>query len=220
MLMGLMSGEAAEHEAMELAAAAAGAAGADPGLVQEAEEEGETVPPVAEVDASKAPPPAAAMLDAAAIQKMIADAIAAAMGAKPDAAPPAPSVDAAKKDRDAEALIAAARDASTRAFNDAAALTEGVRKDGHAGIIGADSAAAQALSIIDAHLPALKVDAEAALKSGNIASFLRFYDASEAKRRERLLDEQGAHIVGAFRADATGPDAAPAPFILPSAHVR
>jgi len=215
MLVGLMSGESAEHEAMELAAAAAGAAAGE----EAEEEEGETVPPVAEVDASKPP----AMLDAAAVQKMIADAIAAAMGAKPDAAPPppaAPPADAAKKDRDAEALIAAARDASTRAFNDAAALTEGVRKDGHAGIVSADSAAVQALAIIDAHLPALKVDAEAALKAGNIASFLRFYDASEAKRRERLLDEQGAHIVGAFRADATGADAAPAPFILPSAHVR
>lgn len=214
MLMGLMSGEAAEYEAMELAAAtaAANAEGTDI-----AEQTGETLP----ADDAAAPPMAGGILDAAAVAKMIADAIAAAMGPKPDALPAA----AAKKDRaaapvNAEALIADAAAASARAYNDASALTEGVRKDGHAGIVSADSAAAQALAIIDAHLPALKVDAEAALKAGNVASFLRFYDASESKRRERLLDEQGAHIVGAFRADATGADVAPAPFILPSAHVR
>jgi hypothetical protein len=173
------------------------------------------------------------ILDAAAVAKMIADAIAAAMGPKPDAAPPAPPAaappaaapvaDAKKCDRaataTAETLIADAAAASTRAYNDAAALTEGVRKDGHDGIVGAASATAKALAVIDAHLPALKVDAEAALKAGHVASFLRFYDAAEGKRRERLLNDQGAALVGAFRADDVGVTS-PAPFILPAAHVR
>ena len=119
-----------------------------------------------------------------------------------------------------ERLIAEAAAASTRAYNDAAALTEGVRKDGHDGIVGAESATAKALAIIDEHLPALRVDADAALKAGNVASFLRFYDAAEGKRRERLLDAQGAALVGAFRADDVGLTSAPAPFILPAAHVR
>ena len=222
MLMGLMSGEAAEHEAMELAAAtaAANAEGTDI-----AEQTGEEIPPVNAAD-DAAPPMAGGILDAAAIQKMIADAIAAAMGPKPDALPPAapaPAADPAKKDRapvNAEALIADAAAASTRAFNDAAALTEGVRKDGHPGIVGAESAAATALSVIGEHLSTLKPDAEAALKTGNVALFLRFYDSAEATRRERLLDEQGAALVGAFRADATGADATPPAFILPAAHVR
>ena len=150
MIMGLMSGEAAEHEAMELAAA--NAEGAD----------------------------------------IATD----------------------------ETLIAEAAAASTRAYNDAAALTEGVRKDGHDGIVGAASASAKALDIIGDHLPSLKPDAEAALKAGNVASFLRFYDAAEGKRRERLLNDQGAVLVGAFRADDVGVTSAPAPFILPAAHVR
>ncbi len=222
MLMGLMSGEAAEHEAMELAAAtaAANAEGTDI-----AEQTGEEIPPVNAAD-DAAPPMAGGILDAAAIQKMIADAIAAAMGPKPDALPPAapaPAADPAKKDRapvNAEALIADAAAASTRAFNDASALTEGVRKDGHPGIVGAESAAATALSVIGEHLPTLKPDAEAALKTGNVSLFLRFYDSAEATRRERLLDEQGAALVGAFRADATGADATPPAFILPAAHVR
>jgi hypothetical protein len=224
MLMGLMSGEAAEHEAMEIAAAqaAANAEGAD---IEE--QTAEELPG----EADDAAPPAAAMknaggiLDAATVAKMIADAIAAAMGPKPDAAPPAPPAAPAvadKKDRAAtdERLIAEAAAASTRAYNDAAALTEGVRKDGHDGIVGAESATAKALAIIDEHLPALRVDADAALKAGNVASFLRFYDAAEGKRRERLLDAQGAALVGAFRADDVGLTSAPAPFILPAAHVR
>ena len=222
MLMGLMSGEAAEHEAMELAAAtaAANAEGADI-----AEQNAEGTP----AD-DAAPPMAGGILDAAAVKQMIADAIAAAMGPKPDALPPAAPATppaAAKKDRapapstvNAEALIADAAAASTRAFNDASALTEGVRKDGHPGIVGAESAAATALSVIGEHLPTLKPDAEAALKTGNVALFLRFYDSAEATRRERLLDEQGAALVGAFRADATGADATPPAFILPAAHVR
>ena len=218
MLMGLMSGEAAEHEAMELAAAtaAANAEGADI-----AEQNAEGMP----AD-DAAPPMAGGILDAAAIQKMIADAIAAAMGPKPDSAPPAPPAapvaDAKKCDRAAtdETLIAEAAAASTRAYNDAAALTEGVRKDGHDGIVGAASASAKALDIIGDHLPSLKPDAEAALKAGNVASFLRFYDAAEGKRRERLLNDQGAALVGAFRADDVGVTSAPAPFILPAAHVR
>lgn len=212
MIMGLMSGEAAEHEAMELAAATAGA--------EQAEAAGE-VPPT-----DDAAPMVGGILDAAALAKMIADAIAAAMGPKPDAAPPAPAAaapvaDAKKCDRAADdALIADAAAASTRAYNDAAALTEGVRKDGHDGIVGAASASAKALDIIGDHLPSLKPDAEAALKSGNVASFLRFYDAAEDKRRERLLNDQGAALVGAFRADDVGVTSAPAPFILPAAHVR
>jgi len=225
MLMGLMSGEAAEHEAMELAAAtaAANAEGTDI-----AEQTGEEIPPANAAD-DAAPPMAGGILDAAAIQKMIADAIAAAMGPKPDAAPlaatataPAPAADAKKCDRAAtdETLIAEAAAASTRAYNDAAALTEGVRKDGHDGIVGAASASAKALDIIGDHLPSLKPDAEAALKAGNVASFLRFYDAAEGKRRERLLNDQGAALVGAFRADDVGVTSAPAPFILPAAHVR
>lgn len=224
MLMGLMSGEAAEHEAMELAAAtaAANAEGADIAEQTAAE----NMPP-----ADDAAPPMAGKSGGGfpgmdAIAKMIADTIAAAMGPKPDAAPPAPPAaavaDAKKCDRAAtdERLIAEAAAASTRAYNDAAALTEGVRKDGHAGIVGAESATAKALAIIDEHLPALRIDADAALKAGNVASFLRFYDAAEGKRRERLLDEQGAALVGAFRADDIGLTSAPAPFILPAAHVR
>ena len=134
----------------------------------------------------------------------------------------APVADAKKCDRAAtdETLIAEAAAASTRAYNDAAALTEGVRKDGHDGIVGAASASAKALDIIGDHLPSLKPDAEAALKAGNVASFLRFYDAAEGKRRERLLNDQGAALVGAFRADDVGVTSAPAPFILPAAHVR
>ena len=130
--------------------------------------------------------------------------------------------DAKKNDRAAtdETLIAEAAAASTRAYNDAAALTEGVRKDGHDGIVGAASASAKALDIIGEHLASLKSDAEAALKAGNVASFLRFYDAAEGKRRERLLNDQGAALVGAFRADDVGVTSAPAPFILPAAHVR
>ena len=217
MIMGLMSGEAAEHEAMELAAA--NAEGADI-----AEQNAEGMP----AD-DAAPPMAGGILDAAAVAKMIADAIAAAMGPKTgDAAPPpapaaaAPVADAKKNDRAAtdETLIAEAAAASTRAYNDAAALTEGVRKDGHDGIVGAASASAKALDIIGDHLPSLKPDAEAALKAGNVASFLRFYDAAEGKRRERLLNDQGAALVGAFRADDVGVTSAPAPFILPAAHVR
>ena len=226
MLMGLMSGEAAKPEAMELAAAtaAANAEGTDI-----AEQTGEEIPPVNAAD-DAAPPMAGGILDAAAVKQMIADAIAAAMGPKPDALPPAAPATppaAAKKDRapapstvNAEALIADAAAASTRAFNDASALTEGVRKDGHPGIVGAESAAATALSVIGEHLPTLKPDAEAALKTGNVSLFLRFYDSAEATRRERLLDEQGAALVGAFRADATGADATPPAFILPAAHVR
>ena len=225
LIMGLMSGEAAEHEAMELAAAtaAANAEGADI-----AEQTGEEIPPANAAD-DAAPPMAGGILDAAAIQKMIADAIAAAMGPKTgDAAPPpaapsaAPVADAKKCDRAAtdEDLIAEAAAASTRAYNDAAALTEGVRKDGHDGIVGAASASAKALDIIGEHLASLKSDAEAALKAGNVASFLRFYDAAEGKRRERLLNDQGAALVGAFRADDVGVTSAPAPFILPAAHVR
>ena len=202
MIMGLMSGEAAEHE----------------------EQNAEGMP----AD-DAAPPMAGGILDAAAVAKMIADAIAAAMGPKTgDAAPrPAPAAaapvaDAKKNDRAAtdETLIAEAAAASTRAYNDAAALTEGVRKDGHDGIVGAASASAKALDIIGDHLPSLKPDAEAALKAGNVASFLRFYDAAEGKRRERLLNDQGAALVGAFRADDVGVTSAPAPFILPAAHVR
>lgn len=219
MLMGLMSGEAAEHEAMELAAATA-AANAE-GTDIEEQTAAENMPPADDA----APPMAGGVLDASTVAKMIADAIAAAMGPKPDAAPPAPpaaSAVADKKDRAAtdERLIAEAAAASTRAYNDAAALTEGVRKDGHDGIVGAESATAKALAIIDEHLPALRVDADAALKAGNVASFLRFYDAAEGKRRERLLDAQGAALVGAFRADDVGLTSAPAPFILPAAHVR
>jgi len=220
LIMGLMSGEAAEHEAMELAAAtaAANAEGADI-----AEQNAEGMP----AD-DAAPPMAGGILDAAAVAKMIADAIAAAMGPKTgDAAPPpaapaaAPVADAKKTDRAADdALIADAAAASTRAYNDAAALTEGVRKDGHDGIVGAASASAKALDIIGDHLPSLKPDAEAALKSGNVASFLRFYDAAEDKRRERLLNDQGAALVGAFRADDVGVTSEPGPFILPAAHVR
>lgn len=218
MLMGLMSGEAAEHEAMELAAstAAANAEGADIA---------EQVMPADDA----APPIVGGILDAAAIQKMIDAAIAKMAGMKAgDAAPPpaapaaAPAVDPKKTDRAAtdETLIADAAAASTRAYNDAAALTEGVRKDGHDGIVGAASASAKALDIIGDHLPSLKPDAEAALKTGNVASFLRFYDAAEGKRRERLLNDQGAALVGAFRADDVGVTSAPAPFILPAAHVR
>lgn len=221
LIMGLMSGEAAEHEAMELAAAtsAANAEGADI-----AEQNAETLP----AD-DAAPPMAGGILDAAAVAKMIADAIAAAMGPKTgDAAPPpapaaaAPVADPKKTDRAAtdETLIADAAAASTRAYNDAAALTEGVRKDGHDGIVGAASASAKAIDIIGEHLPSLKPDAEAALKAGNVASFLRFYDAAEGKRRERLLNDQGAALVGAFRADDVGATSAPAPFILPAAHLR
>lgn len=228
MLMGLMSGEAAEHEAMELAAATAGAAAEGAEGTDIAEQTGEEIPPANAAD-DAAPPMAGGILDAAAIQKMIADAIAAAMGPKTgDAAPPpaapaaAPVADAKKNDRAAtdETLIAEAAAASTRAYNDAAALTEGVRKDGHDGIVGAASASAKALDIIGDHLPSLKPDAEAALKAGNVASFLRFYDAAEGKRRERLLNDQGAALVGAFRADDVGVTSAPAPFILPAAHVR
>ena len=213
MLMGLMSGEAAEHEAMELAAATAGA-----------EQAAEEVPPT-----DDAAPPMAGILDVATVQKMIDAAIAKMAGMKagdaappPPAAAPAPVADAKKCDRAAtdEALIAEAAAASTRAYNDAAALTEGVRKDGHDGIVGAASASAKALDIIGEHLPSLKPDAEDALKSGNVASFLRFYDAAEGKRRERLLNDQGAALVGAFRADDVGVTSAPAPFILPAAHVR
>ena len=76
------------------------------------------------------------------------------------------------------------------------------------------------VDIIGEHLASLKSDAEAALKAGNVASFLRFYDAAEGKRRERLLNDQGAALVGAFRADDVGVTSAPAPFILPAAHVR
>ena len=218
MLMGLMSGEAAEHEAMELAAAtaAANAEGTDI-----AEQTGEEIPPVNAADDAAPPANAGGILDTAAVKQMIADAIAAAMGPKPDAAAAPPAT--AKKDRapvNAEALIADAAAASTRAFNDASALTEGVRKDGHPGIVGAESAAATALSVIGEHLPTLKPDAEAALKTGNVSLFLRFYDSAEATRRERLLDAQGAALVGAFRADATGADATPPAFILPAAHVR
>ena len=221
LIMGLMSGEAAEHEAMELAAATAGAAAEGADI---AEQNAEGMP----AD-DAAPPMAGGILDAAAVAKMIADAIAAAMGPKTgDAAPPpaapaaAPVADAKKCDRAAtdETLIAEAAAASTRAYNDAAALTEGVRKDGHDGIVGAASASAKALDIIGDHLPSLKPDAEAALKAGNVASFLRFYDAAEGKRRERLLNDQGAALVGAFRADDVGVTSAPAPFILPAAHVR
>lgn len=213
MLMGLMSGEAAEHEAMELAAATAGA-----------EQAAEEVPPT-----DDAAPPMAGILDVATVQKMIDAAIAKMAGMKagdaappPPAAAPAPVADAKKCDRAAtdETLIAEAAAASTRAYNDAAALTEGVRKDGHDGIVGAASASAKALDIIGEHLPSLKPDAEDALKSGNVASFLRFYDAAEGKRRERLLNDQGAALVGAFRADDVGVTSAPAPFILPAAHVR
>ena len=213
MLMGLMSGEAAEHEAMELAAATAGA-----------EQAAEEVPPT-----DDAAPPMAGILDVATVQKMIDAAIAKMAGMKagdaappPPAAAPAPVADAKKCDRAAtdEALIAEAAAASTRAYNDAAALTEGVRKDGHDGIVGAASASAKALDIIGDHLPSLRPDAEAALKAGNVASFLRFYDAAEGKRRERLLNDQGAALVGAFRADDVGVTSAPAPFILPAAHVR
>lgn len=224
MLMGLMSGEAAEHEAMELAAATAAANAEGTDIAEQTA--AEDMPPADDA----APPMAGGILDAAAVQKMIADAIAAAMGPKPDAlpvaagtSPDAPAPAAAKKaDRAAtdERLIAEAAASATRAYNDAAALTEGVRKDGHAGIVGAESATAKALAIIDEHLPALRIDADAALKSGNVASFLRFYDAAEGKRRERLLDEQGAALVGAFRADDVGLTSAPAPFILPAAHVR
>lgn len=219
MLMGLMSGEAAEHEAMELAAATAAANAEGTDIAEQTA--AENMPPADDA----APPMAGGVLDASTVAKMIADAIAAAMGPKPDAAPPAPpaaSAVADKKDRAAtdERLIAEAAAASTRAYNDAAALTEGVRKDGHDGIVGAESATAKALAIIDEHLPALRVDADAALKAGNVASFLRFYDAAEGKRRERLLDAQGAALVGAFRADDVGLTSAPAPFILPAAHVR
>lgn len=216
MLMGLMSGEAAEHEAMELAAATA-AANAEGTDIAEQTAADDAAPPTAGKAGGGFPG-----MDA--VAKMIADAIAAAMGPKPNAAPPAlPAAAAAdKKDRAAtdERLIAEAAASATRAYNDAAALTEGVRKDGHAGIVGAESATAKALVIIDEHLPALRIDADAALKSGNVASFLRFYDAAEGKRRERLLDEQGAALVGAFRADDVGLTSAPAPFILPAAHVR
>ena len=221
MLMGLMSGEAAEHEAMELAAATA-AANAEGANI--AVQNAEALP----AD-DAAPPMAGGILDAAAVAKMIADAIAAAMGPKTgDAAPPpaapaaAPVAEAKKNDRAAtdETLIAEAAAASTRAYNDAAALTEGVRKDGHDGIVGAAAATAKALAIIDENLPALRIDAEAALKAGNVASFLRFYDAAEGKRRERLLDEQGAALVGAFRADDVGISTTPAHFLLPPTHVR
>jgi hypothetical protein len=212
MIMGLMSGEAAEAEAMKVAAMAAGAA------AEGDDDDDDEVPPTDDA----APPMAGAVLDAAAVQKMIADAIAAAMAPKPDGygAPAAEVAD--KKDRAAtdERLIADAAASATRAYNDAAALTEGVRKDGHDGIVGAESATARALAIIDEHLPTLRTDADAALKAGNVASFLRFYDAAEGKRRERLLDAQGAAIVGAFRADDVGLTSAPAPFILPAAHVR
>jgi hypothetical protein len=178
------------------------------------------IPPVLP---SAAPAPAA-VLDAAAVSKMIADAIAAAMGPKPDAAPPADDDDAEemadKKDRaaiNADAVIASARESATRAYNDAAALTEAVRKDGHDNIIGADSAAAVALKVIMDHAPRMADDAKQALKAGHTAAFLRIYGTAEDKRRDSLIDAQGVMLFGALRADQND---APAAFVLPARHAK
>lgn len=218
LVMGLISGESAEAKAMEAAAMAAGAAAEGAGA--------EVMPDDAAPPMAGAAAPAVAALDAAAIKQMVADAVAAAMkDAK--AAAPAMSPDeeeaeeegeemADKKDR-AAAVIASARDAATRAYNDAAALTEHVRKDGHPNIAGADSAAVTALTVIDGHLPALKTDAEAHYKAGRMDAFLRIYDAAEKVRRDSILDEQGARIAAVFRSES---DAAGGGFVLPPTHVR
>ena len=136
------------------------------------------------------------MLDAAAVAKMIADALAAAgIGKKaaPDEAAAESGDDAEeelgdKKDRaaasavrpgiDAAKVIADAAAASTRAYNYAAALTEAVRKDGHT-VHGAESAATIALATITTHAPRLADAAKAHLKAGRMDAFLGIYGTAE-----------------------------------------
>ena len=209
MIMGLMSGEAAEHEAMELAAATAGA--------EQAEAAGE-VPPT-----DDAAPMAGGILDAAAVAKMIADAIAAAMGPKPDAAPPAPAAaapvaDAKKTDRAAidDDVVARAAEAATRAYNDAASVTEAVRKDGHAAA-GPASATEIAMQVISDNTPKMLEDAKLAIKQGRMDSFLRIYGTAEDRRRDSLIADQMGVISETMRKVE---DETPVAFILPQKHVR
>jgi hypothetical protein len=220
MVMAALAGAPTDAEAMAAAALASKVADVPP--LDDAA--GTVIPSVLPGAAPVAGAPAA-MLDAAAVSKMIADAIAAAMGPKPDAAPPAEDDKDAeevadKKDRaaiDADAVIASARESATRAYNDAAALTEAVRKDGHDNIIGADSAAAVALKVIMDHAPRMTDDAKQALKAGETAAFLRIYGTAEDKRRDSLIDAQGVALFGALRADQND---APAAFVLPARHAK
>lgn len=215
LIMGLMSGEAAEHEAMELAAAtsAANAEGAEI-----AEQNAEGMP----AD-DAAPPMAGGILDAPAIAKMIADAIAAAMGPKPDAAPPAPPAaapvaDAKKTDRAAidDDVVARAAEAATRAYNDAASVTEAVRKNDHAAA-GPASATEIAMQVISDNTPKMLEDAKLAIKQGRMDSFLRIYGTAEDRRRDSLIADQMGVISETMRKVE---DETPVAFILPQKHVR
>ena len=92
-----------------------------------------------------------------------------------------------------------------------------MRKDGHR-VAGAESAATVALSTITTHAPRLAEAAKDALKTRRMDAFLAIYATAEDRRRDSLLDEQGAALVGAMQGEDGS--AMPAPFVLPAHLVR
>lgn len=154
-------------------------------------------------------PAASQALTMDAVQKMIADALmAAGMGKKTDAAPPAvapapakpePRVDAADVARRAAAIVDADQ-----------AFVGKVRRAGHRCDSVKDARSA-ALAVIKTNTPAAYAVAERALKDGRRDDFVALFDAAEDARRDGLLEDQLAVLDAAQRgiaADRLGHPAA------------
>lgn len=106
---------------------------------------------------------------------------------------------------DPAAIIAAAKEAATKTFNDAASFVGVVRKDGHAANT-TDEAAGVMLGVIKAHLPALVPMAEECIKSGRTDSLSTLYGQAETIRRDSLITSQADALAEAFTAPATPGD--------------
>lgn len=122
----------------------------------------------------------------------------------PAAAKKAPAAMSTKTDSlltDPAAIIAAAKEAATKTFNDAASFVGVVRKDGHAANT-TDEAAGVMLGVIKAHLPALVPMAEECIKSGRTDSLSTLYGQAESIRRDSLIASQADALAEAFNAPA------------------
>ena len=151
---------------------------------------------------------AAPKTDEAAAVMPMTDAAAAPKPNLPAAAKKAPAAMSTKTDSlltDPAAIIAAAKEAAAKTFNDAASFVGVVRKDGHAANT-TDEAAGVMLGVIKAHLPGLVPMAEECIKSGRTDSLSTLYGQAESIRRDSLITSQADALAEAFTAPAVPGD--------------
>lgn len=147
------------------------------------------------------------------LEKRIAD-LEAAMTKKA-----APRMDSHKPIVDVDAVIAAVEAKATLRFNQSQSFVESVRMDGHRAVT-TDDAATVMLSTIKDNLPEMHAFALGELKNSRLDSLTAMYKSAERIRREGLLNEQAAAVVGLggnSRLDSTvSYEDDTAPFILNS----